>query len=89
MSFIEGYIIFAFSTSIAACYIWFWPIIVQAVKNKVDNSFTKRPKLSAVVYILMTAVIAPLIVLPLLVPSYSEAFERGLRREIDKPDQEI
>jgi ABC-type molybdate transport system permease subunit len=86
MSFIEGYTIFAFSTAIAACYFWFWPIMMQAVKNKVDNSFTKRPILSAVVYIIMTAIIAPLIVLPLLIPSYSEAFERGLRREMDKPE---
>lgn len=82
MSFIEGYIIFAFSTAITACYLWFSPLVAEARSKNIKNSFTNSPKLSIVVYILVTAIISPLLVLPILVPSIGEAFERGLRKEI-------
>lgn len=86
MSILEGYTIFAFSTALAACYLWFWPAIQFLISEGIDNSFTKRPWLSVVVYVLMTAVIAPVIVLPLLSTQYGEAFDRGLRRAMQEKD---
>jgi hypothetical protein len=86
MGIIEYYLLFAFSTSITACYIWFYPLLQKARHNNVENGFTKNPKLSIVVYILVSTVVAPLLVLPLLFTKYAEAFERGLSKEILKQD---
>lgn len=88
MSFIEGYIIFAFSTAFAVCYFWYWPLLVQAKAKNIKNSFTKRPKLSIVVYIIFSAIIAPLLVFPLINSEFGEAFERGLSKEVLADDPE-
>jgi len=86
MDLIGYYLLFAFSTSLTACYVWFWPILKQAKEKGVENVLTKAPVLGIIVYILVTALIAPVIVLPLLVPSMSDNFVRGLERELMKKD---
>ena len=52
----------------------------------VTNALTRAPILGIVIYILVTALIAPVIVLPLLVPKMGENFARGLERELLKQD---
>jgi len=52
----------------------------------VKNALTKAPILGIVIYILVTAIIAPVIVLPILVPKMGENFARGLERELLKSD---
>jgi len=86
MGIVEYYLLFAFSTSITACYIWFYPLLQKARLNNVENGFTNNPKLSIVVYILVSTIFAPFLVLPLLFTKYAEAFERGLSKEILKSD---
>lgn len=88
MSFIEGYLIFAFSTALAVCYLWYWPVLQQAKSKNIKNSFTRNPKLSVVVYVLASAIIAPLLVFPLLSTKFGEAFERGLSKEVLTDDPE-
>lgn len=80
------YLLFAFSTSITACYFWFWPCLQQALDKNIDNALTRAPVLSILIYLIITALIAPVIVPPLLVPSMGEKFARGLQREIMKQD---
>jgi hypothetical protein len=80
------YLLFAFSTSLTACYSWFWPILSNARNKGVTNSLTKSPVLSIVIYILITTVIAPIIVFPILIPKMGESFARGLERELLKSD---
>jgi ABC-type multidrug transport system permease subunit len=86
MDLIGYYLLFAFSTSITACYVWFWPILQQTKEKGVTNALTNAPILSIVVYVIVTALIAPVIVLPLLVPSMGEKFAIGLERELMKKD---
>ena len=86
MDLIGYYLLFAFSTSLTACYVWFWPLLQKAKEKGVENALTKAPVLGIIVYILVTALIAPVIVLPLLIPSMSDNFVRGLERELMKKD---
>ena len=86
MELIAYYLLFAFSTSITACIFWFWPLIQQARASGISNSFTKHPKTSTVVYIFISAVVAPLLVLPLFSERMAKQFETGLAREILKQD---
>ncbi len=89
MELIGFYLLFAFSTSITACIFWFWPLVQQARASEISNSFTKYPKTSTVVYVLVSAAVAPLLILPMFSERMAEQFSTGLAREILKQDQEI
>ena len=86
MGLIEYYLLFAFSTSITACYLWFWPLLQKAQEQNIKNSFTGYPILSMLIYIFISAFIAPILIMPLLSNSMAEKFERGLSKEILKQD---
>lgn len=78
--------LFAFSTSITACYLWYWPLLQKARTQNIKNSFTGYPILSTLIYIFISAFIAPILVMPLLSSSMAEKFEHGLSKEILKQD---
>lgn len=86
MELIVYYLLFAFSTSITACIFFFSPLIREARQNNIENSFTQYALLSTVVYVCISAVVAPLLIFPLLSDSVATRFQDGLRREIMKPD---
>lgn len=86
MGLIEYYVLFALSTSITACYLWFWPLLQKAKSQKITNSFTENPKLSTVIYIIISTVVAPILVLPLVSNTLAEKFELGLSKEILKQE---
>lgn len=89
MELIGYYVLFAFSISISACYFWFWPVLQDAKQLQIKNSFTEYPVLSTIIYILVSAIVAPLILFPMLNAAMALRFELGLRTEMLKPDQEI
>jgi len=89
MELIGYYVLFAFSISIAATYFWFWPLIQEAKDNRIINSFTNFPVLSTVIYILLSAVVAPILVFPMFSEAMAERFKHGLQNEILKPDPKI
>jgi len=89
MELIGYYALFAFSISITACYFWFWPALQEAYKKQIKNAFTEYPVLSTVIYILISAIIAPLMIFPMFSSAMALQFETGLRAEILKPDPEI
>lgn len=80
------YALFAFSISITACIFWFTPLIQEAKGQNIQNSFTQYPKLSTCIYILVSAVVAPLIVPTMFSQGMADRFSKGLRSEILKPD---
>jgi len=86
MELIKYYALFAFSISISSCYLWFWPLIKEAAGNNIVNGFTKYPIVSSVIYILITAVVAPMLVFPMFSDNMAEGFKSGLRKEISKAD---
>jgi uncharacterized membrane protein YdjX (TVP38/TMEM64 family) len=86
MELISYYLLFALSTAIAACYLWFWPMVQQAKAQGVQNSFTEYPVLSTVVYVLISTIVAPLLVPPMLSETIAQRFQAGLHREIFKQD---
>lgn len=89
MELIGYYILFACSLSLTACYFWFWPILCEAKAAGIQNSFTEYPKLSLVIYFVISTVIAPLMLFPMLNAAMALRFEIGLRTEMLKTDQEI
>jgi hypothetical protein len=82
MGLIEYYLIFAISTALTTWYEFFWPALVEAKSLGVVNEFTEYPNLSSVIYIIISTVTAPLLVVPLLFSAKSEKFRNGLRQAI-------
>lgn len=86
MGLIEYYLIFALTTSIMALIDVFLPTLNQARRDGIKNVLTENPKLSVVVYLVLTSIIAPLILLPLLVPSMNVRFRESLTATIRADD---
>jgi uncharacterized membrane protein YdjX (TVP38/TMEM64 family) len=86
MGLIEYYLIFAFTTSIFALIDIFIPVMQQARKAGVDNVLTQNPKLSYFVYFCITAIIAPIIILPVIVPSMNTRFREGLSNTVNEQE---
>lgn len=89
MEVIGYYALFAFSISITACYLWFWPLIQEARASKIVNSFTDYPILSTIIYILISVTVAPIFIFPMFSETMATRFKRGLQSEILNPDPKI
>lgn len=87
MGLIEYYIIFALATSLFALIDIYYPILKQAMSDGVLNALTLNPKLSCFVYVCITTIIAPLVFLPILIPSLNERFRDGITKTVYEPDQ--
>lgn len=86
MGLIEYYIIFALTTAIACWYEFYWPVMQEAKSQGIENVTTNNPILSSVVYIIISTVIAPVLIIPFLSTEKSEQFRNGLRRGIFEKD---
>lgn len=88
MEIIGYYLLFAFSISLTAAFYWFVPLLKEAYALGVVNSMTQNPKLSFVVYVIVSAIVAPLLVFPMFSSNMEQHFVAGLRKEMLLPDQE-
>jgi hypothetical protein len=89
MEIIGYYLLFAFSISLTACYLWFLPLVRLARQQGIANTFTRSPVLSTVVYVLVSALAAPFLVPPMFSEAMAARFCDGLKREVFKQDPEI
>lgn len=74
------------SLSISSCILWFLPIINEAKSNDVVNTFTKHPLYSALIYCVVSTLVAPVLILPMFSGRHEARLISGLRKEIYKPD---
>jgi hypothetical protein len=86
MGLIELYIIFALTTSITCCILFFLPILGEAKSEGIENEFTRYPVISTLTYIVISCIMAPFLILPILFESKAEQFRRGLRNSVFSKD---
>ena len=86
MGLIELYILFALTTSITRSILFFLPLISEAKAQGIDNSFTKYPYMSTIIFIMISCIMAPFLILPILFDSKAEQFKRGLQSNIFEKD---
>lgn len=79
MGFFTYYFIFAAATAITSCYFFFWPCLMAAKQDEIHNQLVDRPVMSAIVYILIGLIIAPVLFYIILVPSSAESYVEGLQ----------
>lgn len=82
MGLIEGIVLVALTTAIAAWIKFYYPIIQQAYFLKLDNSFTRSPFISGSVFFTVSLLVFPLMILPTIVPSMERQFMSGLESVI-------
>lgn len=74
MSFLAYYVIFALTTGIAVCYEHLAPVIrFRERKTKVHNKF-----ITYTIVFVSSSIVAPLVFLSCIVPSFSLKFKQGL-----------
>jgi hypothetical protein len=86
MGLIEWYLLFALTTAIMAAIDVFIPLLSEARSNGVANVLTTNFKLSIVVYLGISTLMAPLLIVPLLVPSMNERFKDALNKIISEQE---
>ena len=83
----EYYIIFALATGVFALIDVFIPVLREARDFGVKNVLTENPKLSYFIYFCISAIIAPMIVLPVLVPSMNARFRASLANLVNEQEE--
>lgn len=78
------YLVFALTTSICCWLFYYVPLVEEAKRLGIVNTFTRSPILSSAVYILISIVLAPSLFLPLFSKEHGERFKHALRQEILK-----
>jgi len=87
MGLIEYYIIFALTTGLSSCYLFLVPAINKAKTEGVVNSFTMNTKLSYLIYILSSAIFAPLTIFPIIFNNSGNKFMTGIERVVLEPNE--
>lgn len=82
MGLIEYYIIFAVTTAIACWYDSFWPLVSEARSVGIVNEFTQHPLMSSIIFLILSSLAAPILIIPFLSAEKSERFRDGLRKSI-------
>ena len=86
MGVIEYYIIFALATAIAACYEFLIPLINEARDEGIKNSLTTNKWLSCFIYISISTIVAPFLIIPVLFPGPAKSFREGLAKIVFEED---
>lgn len=87
MGLIEYYIIFALTTGLSSCYLFLVPAINKAKAEGIINSFTINTKLSYLIYILTSAIFAPLTIFPIMFQNSGDKFMTGIERVVLEQDK--
>lgn len=78
MGLIEGYILFALATTIASLYELFVPVINSLSLTHPEVPVVQHKWITLGTFTCITLVVAPLMLLPCIVPSMGERFRKSL-----------
>lgn len=82
MGVIEWYAIFALTTGIMALVTVFNPLLRKAQNLGIENPFTDNPLLTQVVYLAIATISAPVLFLPMVIPSMNARFTAALEKSV-------
>jgi hypothetical protein len=74
MGLIEWYVLFAVTTACAACYELYWPVLKSLQLSHPELQIVQNIWLSMGVFFGLTLLVAPVTILPCVVPSMGERF---------------
>lgn len=68
------YTIFAITTALTSCYLFFYPNLVAAKREGIINEVIEAPWLSCTVYICIAIILAPILFFVILIPALSASY---------------
>jgi hypothetical protein len=80
------YLVFALTTGICCWLFYYVPIVNEAKRLGINNTFTKSPIISSFTYIIISTLVAPSLIVPLFSQEKGEMFRKALKAEILKQD---
>ena len=86
MDWLTLYLVFAITTGICCWLFFFAPILGEAKRLGIDNTFTRSPIISTITYICVSIFIAPSLFIPLFSEEKGKLFRQALRSEVLKQD---
>lgn len=86
MGLIEYYAIFAIATALLSLIDIFMPVMKTAINDGVLNDFTYNPKLSYFIYFCINLIIAPIVIIPLTVPSFNIRMYKKMLEAVSAED---
>ena len=84
MDWLITYLVFALATSICAWLFLYRPVYIDVCSLGVENTFTTSPLISALTFIVLTTITAPVVFTVLFNTQRSEDFKRGIFKEMAK-----
>jgi hypothetical protein len=86
MDWLTLYLVFAITTGIC-CWLFFYvPIVHEARRLGIDNTFTRSPVISSITYVCISILVAPSLFIPIFSEEKGQLFRKALRSEILKQD---
>ena len=86
MDWLTLYLVFAITTGIC-CWLFFYvPIVHEARRLGIDNTFTRSPIISNITYICISILVAPSLFIPIFSEEKGKLFRQALRSELLKQD---
>jgi len=80
------YLVFAVTTGIC-CWLFFYvPIVHEARRLGIDNTFTRSPVISSITYVCISILVAPSLFIPIFSEEKGQLFRKALRSEILKQE---
>lgn len=80
------YLVFALTTGICCWLFYYVPIVNEAKRSGISNTFTRSPIISSFTYIIISTLVAPSLIIPLFSQEKGEMFRKALEAEILKQD---
>jgi hypothetical protein len=77
-----AYLAFALATGLVSWLYLFNPCLKEAQLLGIQNEITQSPKLTGVVWVLINTLLAPVVFLIVLVPTFYQAALVGVRRSM-------
>lgn len=78
MGLIEWYVLFALTTACAASYELFWPVVRSLAITHPELQIVQSRAITMAVFFIMAFVLAPMTILPCLVPKMGVRFRHTL-----------
>ena len=86
MDWLTLYLVFAITTGICCCLFFYVPIVNEAKRLGIDNTFTRSPIISNITYICISILVAPSLFIPIFSEEKGKLFRQALRSELLKQD---
>lgn len=83
---LQYYCLFCLTTSFAALFIFYRPVLKAALECEIENALTRAPLLSQCVFVVVSTLVAPALFLAVVFPEIHKIFYESLETVVFDED---